>query len=132
MIFLDTTVLIDLLKGEEKATRFVEELPKTESLCTGTVNIYEIMKGVYSLKGNQKKYLDAVETMAANLKVLPLGRNAAGEAAKAYAGLKERGELVGEADCLIAGICIANKISRIATRNSKHFKRIGGLMVLEY
>ncbi len=132
MILLGTTILIDILKGNPKATSLVEKLSESDSLYTSTINIYEIMKGIYTIKGGRKKYLNAVGTLEANLRVLQLSKIASEEAAKIYATLEEGGQLIGEADCLIAGVCRANKIGKIATRNSKHFKKIKGLQVLGY
>ena len=92
MIFLDTTVLIDILAGEEKAVKLISRLSGESELYTSTVNIYEIMKGIYSRKGNRKKYLNALETLTANIYILPLNYASSAESARIYGRLKEKGE----------------------------------------
>lgn len=132
MIFLDTTVLIDILAGEEKAVKLISRLSGESELYTSTVNIYEIMKGIYSRKGNRKKYLNALETLTANIYVLPLNYASSAESARIYGRLKEKGEFIDEPDYLIAGICLTNKVQKIVTRNAKHFRKVPGLEVIGY
>ncbi len=132
MILLDTTVLIDIFAGDTKATKLIRELSEKAELYTSSINIYEITKGIYSRKGNKKKYLDALELLIANIYVLPLNKSASIEAAKIYGELKEKGEFIDEPDYLIAGSCRSNKIEKIVTKNTKHFKKIKGLQVIGY
>ncbi len=132
MIFLDTTVLVDILAGESKAVELTRKLSKESDLYTSTVNIYEIMKGIYSRRGNTKKYTDALETLMANIYILPLNHPASVESAKIYGELREKGEFIDEPDYLIAGICRSNNVRKIVTRNAKHFRKIRGLEVIAY
>ena len=50
------------------------------------------------------------------------------EAAAIYADLYKRGELIGDADILIAATSLVNGFG-VATNNEDHFKRITGLHV---
>ncbi len=50
------------------------------------------------------------------------------QAAEIYADLYRRGELIGDADILIAATAVVNGFG-IATNNEEHFKRITGLHV---
>lgn len=132
MIFLDTTALVDILAGEEDATRAVAKLSHESELCTSTVNIYEILKGIFCRKGNKQKYLDALESLMANIYVLPLTTSASAEAAKIYGKLRVKGEFIDEPDYLIAGICLSNDVRKIVTRNAKHFGKVEGLEIVTY
>ena len=59
---------------------------------------------------------------------MPLTRRACIEAARIYADLLERGELIPDGDILIAGIALANDCV-VVTNNLEHFSRIKGLGV---
>lgn len=67
-----------------------------------------------------------VEILPDALRILPLDADAAAAAADARRRLLERGEDIGMADSLIAGVCLANE-GMLLTNNKKHFKRIEGL-----
>jgi len=49
-------------------------------------------------------------------------------AAQIYSELKAKGELIEDADILIAAICLSIKYV-LATNNAKHFEKINGLVV---
>ena len=44
----------------------------------------------------------------------------------------EDGNKIGDFDCAIAGIYLANSVNKIITGNVKHFERIKGLRVIGY
>ena len=48
------------------------------------------------------------------------------KAAEVYLQLKQKGELIGDADVLIAAYCMVNDYV-LVTENIKHFSRIEGL-----
>jgi len=50
------------------------------------------------------------------------------KAADTYADLYKRGELIGDADILIAASALANGFG-VVTNNERHFNRIAGLHV---
>lgn len=52
-------------------------------------------------------------------------------AADIYANLYKRGQIVGDADILIAATALENNLP-IVTNNERHFKRITGLQVLNW
>lgn len=126
-VLLDTTVLIDILKGDKKATQKVDEVKSDMALYTTTVNIYEILKGIHILDKNKEKYLQALRILTHNINVLNIDFEVAGMAAVIYAQLRKIGKTIDEPDYLIAGACLSNSIYTIITRNEKHFKDIKGL-----
>jgi predicted nucleic acid-binding protein len=132
-IMLDTTVLIDILKGDKKATDTVDGVKADASLYTTTVNIYEMMRGIYLLpQKSREPHLKAVKALTCNLMVLGLDLEASEKAASIYAELRARGMEIDEPDYLIAGICLANGVGTLITRNEKHFGNIKGLTVITY
>jgi len=50
------------------------------------------------------------------------------KAAEIYIALKQRGQLIGDVDILIAGYCLENGYE-LVTRNTGDFKRIDGLII---
>jgi len=46
--------------------------------------------------------------------------------------LLKKGQIIEKFDCVIAGIYLSNGVSKIITRNKKHFSRISGLGIETY
>jgi predicted nucleic acid-binding protein len=87
--FADTSFLIDLFKGEQKA---VEIMKDAETIITGTICLYELSK---IAKFDREKF-------SANT-VVEFTERDADKAAEFYRKLSEQVEKIGEADYLIAG-----------------------------
>jgi tRNA(fMet)-specific endonuclease VapC len=119
----DTDVLIDFLRGRGDSAERIEFEIKTGRLCTTSVSAFELWVGA---KSPQEK--DAVETLLSALSVVPLDAEAAKEAGNVFRHLESKGNTIGMADSLIAGICLYRK-SMLITRNKKHFMRVPGLQI---
>jgi tRNA(fMet)-specific endonuclease VapC len=51
MLVLDTTILIDALRGRMTALRMIEEIEESgEIICTTQINVLELYKGAYLSK----------------------------------------------------------------------------------
>ena len=50
MILLDTSFIIDLLREKNNAVLKAKELENKDSLATTSINVYELLLGVYSMK----------------------------------------------------------------------------------
>ncbi|MEK6808998.1 MAG: type II toxin-antitoxin system VapC family toxin [Nanoarchaeota archaeon] len=133
MILLDTTFLIDLLRKKENAIEKAVELIKRDKLATTYINIYELLFGVYSLSGaDYKQKLESVSKLIDKLELLSLDKHSAIISAKIGGDLSLKGQMIGDTDCMIAGISLANGITTIITRNAEHFGRIKGLKIETY
>ena len=128
MICLDSTFLIDILRGKEIALNKFNEL-KEEKLVTTQINVYEILKGVY---GKSEKANNSAKSLLLSLIHLDLNFDDAKYSAKIANRLENIGKKIGEMDSLIAGIMLSNNCNKIITRNSKHFSIIKELDVIEY
>jgi len=53
------------------------------------------------------------------------------KAIKIYVSLKSKGQLIGDADILIAAYCLANDFT-LVTRNDNDFARIDGLRLVNW
>lgn len=124
MILADTDVLIDYLMGIQPTARRVLEFRESERLETTAVTCFELLSGAREGRRGER-----VRELVESIPVLPLDRDSAARAAEVRQKLEERGESIGMADSLIAGIAIVNDLE-LLTRNRKHFARVAGLRIL--
>jgi len=100
--FLDTSVIIDFLRGDEKAVALVRELFEKEDIKTTTITEYELLKHKNELKKQAaEKFLSAAT-------VYSFDRASAKKAALLFNKLRDSGKMFNESDLLIAGISLAN------------------------
>ncbi len=117
LIVLDTTVLIDVLRGRPAAQRLLKLRRQGDQPATTPINIEEIVRGI------RAEETSSVSQLFDGLILLPLGRR---EAELAGAWQREHaaaGVTLAQADCLIAG-CAASAGVRLATGNPKDFPMI--------
>ncbi len=118
MIVADTDVLIDFLRGHGPAAdRIAFEIE--QGLVTTTVTAFELWAGS---TGSQRRE-EAVKTLLAALRVLPLDAMSARTAAQIKGYLQSMGRTMGMADALIAGTCVKHG-AILLTRNHRHFEGI--------
>jgi predicted nucleic acid-binding protein len=115
-VLLDTTVLIDLLRGRPAAVRALRSLREHgDSPFTCAVNVEETARG---LRGEAEE--SAARRLLGGIRVVPLGYPEgwqAGQWRRAYAG---RGVTLAQADCLVAAASLSLG-GRLATGNPKDF-----------
>lgn len=117
----NTDVLIDALAGRGPASDRVDEELESGGLATTTVTAFELLSGAGSDDTCRQ-----VERLLAPLSLLPFDDRAADAAAAARRELEARGDPIGMADYLIAGICLSRS-GALLTRNRDHFSRIRDL-----
>lgn len=117
---LDTIVLIDILNGDKRAETKLNQMKSNAFFYTTTINIYEVLRGIHTLKKEKGKHLLALKLLTNNLTVLDIDLAASEEAAMIYSSLRSKGIEIDEADYLIAGACMSNGIRSLMTRNEKH------------
>ena len=102
MTFIDTSVIIDFLAGDEKIVSLVKELAEKEEIKTTTITEYELLKHKTELKRQiAERFLSAII-------VCPFDRASARKAALLFEKLCKTGNMINENDLLIAGIALAN------------------------
>ena len=112
MTFIDTSVIIDFLAGDEKIVSLVKELAEKEEIKTTTITEYELLKHKTELKRQvAEKFLSAII-------VCPFDRASARKAALLFEKLSKAGKMINENDLLIAGISLAND-EVLLTRDQK-------------
>lgn len=112
---LDTTVIIDCLRGRKEVVEFLTKLA-SEGLVVGccAINIAEIYAG---MKENErqvtKKFLDSLEYYEVTRNLAEL----AGEYKREYAG---KGISLSLSDVIIAAVAISNNLT-LVTDNLRHY-----------
>lgn len=129
MICLDTDVLIDFLRGDEKTIEKIKTLTtKKIDLSITSINVFELFKGARSSSYNE---LELVKKFITNFKILNFEINASEKTAEIFNKLKSQGEIVDSLDLMIASIVLCNNCS-LLTRNVKHFKNIPELILEDF
>ena len=112
MTFIDTSVIIDFLAGDEKIVSLIRELTAKNEIKTTTITEYELLKHKTELKREvAEKFLSAII-------VCPFDRASARKAALLFEKLSKAGKMINENDLLIAGISLAND-ELLLTRDQK-------------
>ena len=129
---LDTTFLIDWLRGREAARRkyyeFRNNRDEPEKLTASLITAYELEKGA-RLSRNLND-LPIVRSLLAELDILELDKSSVNVASQIYSDLSRRGKLIGEFDILIAATCISGNHELLT--NDNDFDHIRGLAKLHY
>lgn len=112
MTFLDTSVIIDFLIGDEKIVAIVKELSEKQDIKTTTISEYELLRHKTKIKRN------AAERFLSGVTVYPFDRSSARKAASLYETLRRDGKMINENDLLIAGISLSND-DILLTRDQK-------------
>jgi len=124
VIVADTDVLIDFLRGRDPGAERIAAEIERNSLFTTVVTQFELLSGARTARE-----LDLVRTLLIVVPALPLDSEAAQHAARIRRDLEGRGEAIGMADSLIAGI-VATYHGAFLTRNHRHFSRVPDLEVI--
>ena len=113
-IVLDTSVLIDYLRGRPAVDRVRVLLDRGDVACTTAVNVEEVFRGLCPTE------LAAAEHLFDGLRVAPLGREEGRQAGEWRRLFATRGLTLSQADCLIAAA--THRLAAVlATGNPRHF-----------
>lgn len=118
-VLLDTTVLIDLLRGRSGAAGRLRALRSSgDQPCTCAINVEELERGAKS--GEE----EAIARLLDGLTIAPLSRPEGTLAGRWRREHAARGVTLSQADCLIASAAIGVG-ARLATGNPKDFPMAG-------
>jgi predicted nucleic acid-binding protein len=122
---LDTNIITAFLKKDLRIVRKVSDyLEYFDRLTINIISYYEILRGLKDL-GNVEKLKKFEEFVQAN-ELVSIRKETIVKASEIYAYLKKQGNLIEDADILMASIAIVEDLVRI-TNNIKHFERIESL-----
>ena len=122
---LDTNIISAFLKKDLRVVRRVSDyLESFDRLTINIISYYEILRGLKDL-GNEEKLRKFEEFVQEN-EFISIGKDTVIKAAEIYAYLKKQGNLIEDADILMASIAIVENLV-LVTNNIKHFERIESL-----
>lgn len=118
IVLLDSTVLIDHLRGRPAANRVAALARAGDVLATTGINVEEVIRG---LRPNE---LSAGQTLFAGLEVVPVGLEEGLRAGTWRREFASRGVTLSQADCLIAAAAVSVG-ARLATGNVRDYPMTG-------
>ncbi len=125
--FLDTNILIEILRNNSVVLNCVRRVTlDRHDIRINALSYYETRRGLLSV--GQASTLRTFDSFCHIFGVVHLDQAALDRACQIYLDLKKRGQLIEDADILIAAITLANKAT-LVTDNINHFQRIGTLRV---
>lgn len=128
-ICLDTTFIIDFLKGKKETYNFLKANSDKKMFMT-EITIFETFSGIFETKS--KKEFDEFMDFVSEIEIVPATTMFAIDAAEHYGRLRNKGITIGSMDLLIAGMMKNFGISKIVTRNAKHFQGMPGIKAISY
>ncbi|MBI3260594.1 MAG: PIN domain-containing protein [Ignavibacteriae bacterium] len=130
MACLETTFLIDLLRGEKRIEKMHEELNRTETTFSiAAPSVMELWTGA-NLSNLPQKEKEKINELISSFVVLHLKENSAKEAGDIESELIRKGQNIEIEDIMIAAIAKVND-EKLVTRD-EHYARIPGLKMLKY
>ncbi len=127
---LDTDILSAVMRKNPLASERARSYLKEHRQFTfSTITRYEVLRGLLA-KGAEKQ-LAAFDKLCAASRVLSITDSIIVRAAEIYADLYKRGELIGDADILIAATAVAHGLA-VATNNEAHLGRVRNLKIVNW
>ncbi len=124
--FLDTSVIIDYLRGKEEVVGLINSL--NGKLTSSYICLSELYEGIYRSK-NKNAESTVLEFFSGLSKTYGLNQKIDKEFGNLRKNLKQKGEIIEDLDIFIAATCLIYNLS-LVTINKKHFLRIKGLDVV--
>ena len=123
MYLVDSDVLINFLKGEEKAVKTIKKL-QNRPFYLSIISVGEILEGLLETKN--KKRLTSFKELLQTVIVINIDFLIIEKFSLIRKSLRQKGLLIDNFDLLIASTCLVHNLV-IVTGNISHFKRIPGL-----
>lgn len=122
-VLLDTTVLIDVLRGRSAVERLRELRSAGDRPFVCAINVEEVARGL------RPHEVASARRLVEGLRLVPLGDAEGWRAGDWRRGFAARGVTLTQADCLIAAAAVSIG-ARLATGNPKDFPMAG--LVVEH
>ncbi len=124
---LDTDTLSLLMRRQPVVVKQAEAyLAVWQHFTLSVITRYEVLRGLKAKQATRQ--LTAFNLFCQATEILFMTEEIADTASTIYANLHQRGELIGDADILIAATAMVNDLT-VVTHNLRHFSRIDGLAV---
>lgn len=129
-MILDTTFLVDVLRGDESVSQRLAAVDATGTPFVSSVTAMELHEGI-RLAESSSAEREAVDGLLEDVNDLPFDRDCGVRAGEINANLIAAGEPIGEIDAMIAATALVYGYP-VVTRNRDRFERVDGLEVLSY
>ena len=129
-MILDTTFLIDVLRGDNSVTELEDELDASGTPHASSITVMELYEGVH-LADTTEAQREAVENLLTEITELAFDRACAMQAGRISAELVSAGDPIDETDVMIAATALVHD-RPVVTRNVDHFERIDDVEVVTY
>jgi predicted nucleic acid-binding protein len=122
-MIVDSSIIIDYLRGRQAARTFLDDLRSDQGLATHVVVAAEVLAGA-----RNRDELVEIEKALNVFSVVPINED---DSFQSVALFKSHRLVdgVGWLDCLIAATCLRESLP-IATLNDRHFRAFDGLQVM--
>lgn len=135
MIMLDTNACIDYLNGMNEVRKAISD--QEDLVYITSITVYEVCIGLERTKRkiSEKRYNELYKIwleFISSMEIFPLGHREAEKAAEVYDSLESKGQKIDHNDILIVCIMLSNGITKILTRNRKHFEKIVEIEIVQY
>jgi tRNA(fMet)-specific endonuclease VapC len=129
-VLIDTDILSLLMRRNPAVVANARlYLAQHKRFSISVITRYEILRGL-TVKGASTQ-TTVFEDFCTQNEVVPISDDVVLRAAEIYADLHKRGELIGDADILIAASAQVRRYG-LATNNEAHFRRITGLEITNW
>ena len=123
---LDTNIVSYLLEGNEEVRNRLFAIVGANEIVLPEMVYYEIERGLFA--HNAKNKLSRFEAFCELFPICFMTRESILCAARIYADLKKRGQLIEDADIFIGASALASG-AVLVTNNEEHLGRIDGLCI---
>ena len=133
MACLDTTFLVDWLRGNQNALTMYDKLrnngAEDEIPAVSIISVYQLEKGA-KISKNPARDLKLVRDLLSELEILNFDRKCVDISSDLFSRLRKKGKTIGEFDVLIAATCLAAGESLVT--NDEDYDRIDELVKVHY
>ena len=126
-VVLDTDIISAVMREDPAVlSKALAYLVEHGRFTFSTITRYEILRGLEAKQA--RRQIADFEALCNQSTILSLTKDAVAKAAEIYGDLTRRGQLVSDADILIAASALVHGLG-VVTNNERHFQRIKGLQV---
>ena len=129
-MILDTTFLIDVLRGNEAVEDTVRNVDESGTARVSAISIMELWEGIRLTDATDAERA-AVRDLLDGVQEIPFDRACGIEAGTISAELQQAGTSIETADVQIGATARVHD-EAVVTRNVDHFERIDGVSVVDY
>lgn len=131
MVVLDTDFLIDLMRGDDGAVAFLEQMAKGyEPVAVSAITVMQLHHGIARARLPDREARQ-VEHALKGATVHALNREIAALAGRLDGELSACGSPIGPADVIVGATALYYN-EAVVTRNARHFSKIKGLRIIQY